>query len=301
MPTTNDQMLQGPLEVVYEAGARLAESPVWDDRTNCLYWVDIEAGRVCCLDPASRKSRTVEIGQRVGAVALRQNGGLIAAMEQGIYYLDFDSGKTHWLADPESHLPDNRFNDAKCDPCGRLWAGTMGMNRPRQPVAALYMLAPGQPIKRQLDQVSVSNGMAWSADSRIFYYIDTQLERVDAFDFNRMTGSITNRRTVIRIAEGEGRPDGMTIDNEGMLWVAHWGGWQVGRYDPQTGEKLFSVELPVARVSSCAFGGPNLDWLYITTARDGLSEAEAKEQPLAGSIFRIKTNQKGRPADRYAG
>ena len=295
------RVLAGQIEVVLDAHALVAESPVWDEGRQRLFWVDIESGRVHCLNPESRTDKFIELGQRVGAVALRLDGGLIAAMQDGIHYLDFEEGETEFLCDPERHLPNNRFNDGKCDPRGRFWAGTMGMSKPRLPVAALYVLDNKRSIRQVLNGVSVSNGMAWTKDNKTFYYIDTQCETVDAFDFAPDSGDITNRRTVIRIAEGEGRPDGMTIDRDGMLWVAHWGGWQVGRYDPNTGCKLASVKVPAERVSSCTFGGADLDWLYITTAGEALSEEERTIQPHAGAIFRIRTTAKGYPSDRFAG
>lgn len=293
--------LAGSLEIVLNAKALVAESPVWDDLRQCLYWVDVERGQVHCLNPENGDDRFIDVGRRVGAVALRSDGGLVAALQDGLAWLDFDSGEIRLIGDPESHLVNNRFNDGKCDPKGRFWAGTMGMSRPRQPVGALYVLDIDRRIRQVIDQVSVSNGLAWAADQKTFYYIDTQRETVEAFDFEPGNGSLSNRRTIIVIAEGEGRPDGMTIDREGMLWVAHWGGWQIGRYDPATGRKLASVRVPVERVSSCTFGGPGLDWLYITTASEGLSGEEAAGQPLAGAIFRIRTAVCGRPADRYAG
>ncbi len=153
---------------------------------------------------------------------------------------------------------------------------------------SLYVLDSDLKCSQKIKGVTISNGLAWSADRKTFYYTDTPTLEVAAFDYDDYTGAISNRRTIIRIEEKEGYPDGMTIDNEGMLWIAHWNGWQVTRWNPATGTKLLSIKLPVAKVTSCTFGGENFDDLYITSAKVDLTEAELKEQPFAGSLFVIR-------------
>lgn len=291
----------GALELALGARASLAETPVWDDRSQVLYWVDIEGCRIHCFDPAAGTDRHIEFGQRVGSVALREGGGLVAALQHGFYLVDPDRGSARPIADPESDLPDNRFNDGKCDPAGRFWAGTMGMAKPRQAVGSLYSLDAGHEVRRMLTGVKTSNGLAWSLDHKTLYYIDTACQSVDAFDYDLSAGTISHRRPVIQIPADQGRPDGMTIDRAGMLWVAHWAGWQIARYDPATGEQLAVIRVPAEKVSCCTFGGPDLDWLYITTAREGLSDAQLLGQPEAGGIFRVQVSIGGLPADRFVG
>ena len=291
----------GPLELVLDARAALAETPVWDDLTQTLYWVDIEG---CCIhryDPADGSDQSFLMDQRVGSIALRQAGGLVAAMQNGFYLIDLEKGSVHPIADPERDLTNNRFNDGKCDPAGRFWAGTMGLSKPRQPVGALYSLFADHQVHRMLSGVRTSNGLAWSLDQRTLYYIDTPCQTVDALDYDLETGEIANRRPVIHIPADQGRPDGMTIDRAGMLWVAHWSGWQIARYNPHTGDQLAVIRVPVENVSCCTFGGADLDWLYITTAREGQSEAALEKQPLAGGIFRVQVSIAGLPAARFAG
>jgi sugar lactone lactonase YvrE len=203
------------------------------------------------------------------------------------------------IANPEGHLPNNRFNDGKCDPAGRFWAGTMSINEEPN-TGNVYMLGVDLSFEKKISGVSISNGMAWSADQRTFYYIDTPSFEVAAYSYDKTTGNISNKTTIMKILKEEGNPDGMTIDNEGMLWIAHWDGWQITRRDPQTGEKLLQISLPVSRVTSCCFGGENFADLYITSAREGLSDEDLQKQPLAGSLFVIRNcGYKGIPGFEF--
>jgi sugar lactone lactonase YvrE len=204
------------------------------------------------------------------------------------------------LAEVEAHLPENRFNDGKCDPAGRYWAGTMSLtDQPSK--GALYQLEADHTVKRLIPDVSISNGLAWTSDGGTMYFADTPTRQIAAFDYDLVTGDVNNRRTVVHIPEDQGFPDGMTIDSEGMIWVAHWDGWQVSRWNPNTGEQLCAIPVPASQVTSCTFGGPDLDQLFITTARVGLDEEELSKQPLAGGVFRAMPGVKGVPANRYRG
>ena len=194
------------------------------------------------------------------------------------------------------HLPGNRFNDGKCDPAGRFWAGTMSISN--MPCAgSLYVLEKDGTVKTKITGVTCSNGMAWSPDDKTLYYIDTPTRQVVAYKYDTKNGDITDGRVAISIPEEKGSPDGMTIDTEGMLWIALWDGWKVIRYNPYTSEQLYEVTLPVSRVTSCVFGGDDMDDLYITSAREGLSDSDLKEQPLAGSLFVIRKS--GFEADAF--
>lgn len=289
-------------ELVLDAQAQLGEGAIWNQALQRLHWIDIEAHRVFTFDPATGDNRARDVGQRVGTVVPRRSGGLMLALHEGFAALDLDTGRLRLLPRPPEHDPAvARFNDGKCDPAGRFWAGTMVLRKGPNPSGKLYRLDADGSMHVMLRGVGTSNGIAWSLDRRTLYYIDTPLLRVDAFDYDDATGAIANRRTVITIPPGIGRPDGSTLDAEGMLWIAMWEGWGVTRWDPQTGRMLQSIPLPVVRVTSCAFGGPGLDTLYLTSARRGLTPAQLAAQPLAGGLFQVKPGVRGLPATAYAG
>ncbi len=287
-------------ELVVDARAQLGEGPCWQARTGRLMWVDIEGGKLHVHDPEGEPDAVYEVGMRVGAAVPRIAGGLLLATEQGFQAFDLDARRLELVADPESHLPDNRFNDGKCDPRGRFWAGTMSMTRqPR--TASLYVLEPGGSVRRVLEGVTTSNGLDWTEDGKTMYYIDTPTLQVAAFDYDEEQGTIAGRRVVVQFPDGIGRPDGMTLDREGMLWVAHWSGGRVSRWDPAGGRMLAEVKLPATNVTSCAFGGPDLDRLYITTARHRLDEETLAREPHAGGLFAIEPGVAGRPSYEFAG
>jgi len=275
------------IDAVCEQKSLLAEGPLWDVKRKAICWIDILNGRFHEYSSLNQSHKAIELGQMIGSFAFCTDGNLIAALQNGFVFVDRETGKQIPIADPEKHLPNSRFNDGKCDPAGRFWAGTMSLSEDTG-AGSLYVLDSDLKCSRKIKGVTISNGMAWSADRKTFYYSDTPTLAITAFDYDELSGEISNRRTIITIAEKEGYPDGMTIDNEGMLWIAHWNGWQVTRWNPNTGIKLLSIKLPVAKVTSCTFGGENFDDLYITSAKVDLTEQELKVQPLAGSLFVIK-------------
>lgn len=287
-------------ELVWDGRMTLGEGPVWDARSGTLIFVDIAGKRVHFLEPSLQTHRFVQLEQMVGAAVPRQSGGLVLALEQGFYTLDPVTGTLEQLADPEPGRADIRFNDGKCDAAGRFFAGTMDREE-LSPKGVLYALEPDGTIRKALEGVTTSNGLDWSPDGRTMYYIDSPTRRVFAFDYDPASGELGNRRTIVIIPDGGGFPDGMTVDKEGMLWVAQWDGWQVSRWDPLTGEQIGSVPVPAARVTSVAFGGPELGELYITTARIGLTGEQLGKQPAAGGVFRCRPGVQGKPAFFYGG
>jgi sugar lactone lactonase YvrE len=287
-------------EVLIDIRAVLGEGPSWDEKESVLYFTDILEKRVYKFSPADGSLNRYAFPQYVGAVVPRQSGGLAVAAQDGIYAYDPDSGSLKPIGLPENPDPDLRFNDGKCDPMGRFWAGTTSLSD-RAGASFLYRLNAEGRLDVMLEGVSISNGLCWNRDGTVMYYIDTPTRTVSAFDFEMETGSIRNRRTAIEIPESEGAPDGMTIDEEGKLWIAHWGGFQVARWDPATGRKLASVRLPVPLVTSCVFGGSERNELFITTARIGLSEDELRAHPLSGAVFRVAAGVKGAETHRYLG
>jgi sugar lactone lactonase YvrE len=275
------------IDVVVKHRCTLAEGPVWDARRRAICWIDIVNGELHEYQPAERKHRKIQVHDMIGCIALCKSGDFIAALQKGFAFINRISGSVKMIADPEAHLPSNRFNDGKCDPAGRFWAGTMSLSEEAK-AGSLYVVEKDLSLSKKVEGATIPNGLAWSLDHQIMYYIDTPTCEVAAFDFNKSTGSISNKRIVIQIPEQEGYPDGMTIDSEGMLWIAHWDGWQVTRWNPDTGEKLSSISLPVAQVTSCTFGGDQLQDLYITSAKAGLAEEQLQQQPLAGALFVVR-------------
>lgn len=288
-------------DLVLDLRAHLAEGPVWDSSMRRLHVVDITAGHIHMWDPESNDRRTLNAEMMVGCVVPRTGGGLVAALANGIWSIDAATGQRALVTAPPEHDATRcRFNDGKCDPQGRLWAGTMGLKaEPR--AGALYCFPGGAESRHVVGDVTISNGLAWAPDGRTMYYIDSPTRRVDAFDFDSDTGGIRNRRTVVELPAGPDLPDGCTIDTDGMLWIAHWGGSKVTRWDPQRGAHLETIEVPAPHVSSCTFGGADLGTLYITTARQGLDAEARRASPHSGGIFACRPGTHGRPADVFRG
>lgn len=285
--------------LVLDIRTELGEGPLWDDRRQRLLFVDIMRGHVHEFDPVSGLDRVVEFPWPVGAVALHESGEWLLAAANGFYQADPATGVTTLVAAVEADLPGNRMNDGYVDARGRFWAGTMGMHRVRN-AGTLYRLDPDWAVYPMVTPVSTSNGIDWSPDNRIAYYIDTPTGRVDQFDFDLSTGTPTNRRPFVEIPSAEGSPDGLIVDAEGFVWVCLWKGAAVRRYAPD-GRLDMVIPMPAAQTTKCAFGGANLDDLFITTAWTGLTDAERAAQPLAGGVFRCRPGVKGRPPNRFAG
>jgi len=282
----------GSPEAVLAHTCLLGEGPVWDAARKTVCWVDILKGKVHEFSTPDQHHRTIDVNDLVGSIALCSNGQYIAALKSGLAFVNRDNGHIRMLHHPEVHLPGNRFNDGKCDPAGRFWVGTMALSEAAG-AGSLYMIDKDLAHTKKIGDVTISNGMAWTSDRQTFYYIDTPTREVVAYRYHLQTGEITDRRVIIKIPERDGFPDGMTIDQEGMLWIAHWDGWQVTRWNPVTGEKLSHIAMPVARVTSVTFGGDDLQDLYITSAKVGLSEKQLEAQPLAGVLFRVKNCAQG--------
>jgi sugar lactone lactonase YvrE len=284
------------MQVLTHHSCLLAEGPVWDAARERLLWVDILLGEIHSYYTDTREHRIFKAGQTVGSFALRASAGLVASFQNGFAHVDLETESIQWLTDPEADKPDNRFNDGKCDPAGRFWAGTMSVSG-KKSAGSLYALEASGEAVLKIPGVSVSNGLAWSPGHTRFYFIDSPTNQVASYDYDIETGNLSNQKIAVTIPPEMGKPDGMTIDTEGMLWVALWNGWSVTRWNPYTGELLEQIKLPVAQVTSCTFGGKELEDLYITTAKVGLSNEELEKQPLAGSVFVVNNMRvKGLPA-----
>ncbi len=293
-------------QLLLDAQATLGEGPIWDTREQVLWWIDINEHRLHRYDPqaaadSESRCRTYDLGQRVGTVVPRTSGGLMLAVEHGFAAYDPLTRQLDVLADPEAHLPGNRFNDGKCDPAGRFWAGTLQSVEEDMQAGTLYCMYPDGRVEPRVTKVGISNGIVWSSDKTTMYFIDSPTRRVDAFDYDDATGEIANRRTAVALPEGIGYPDGMAIDAEDKLWVALWAGWGVARFDPATGELLEKIDVGASQVTACALGGPELTDMYITTARRDLTGDLLDDQPHAGGLFHARVSVPGVPSTAFAG
>ena len=278
--------------------ADLGEGPNWDPVDNVLRFVDITKRLVYRHDPSTGTTTSTVVPQEVGAVVPRRGGGLVAAVRDGIATVDEASGAFSMLATVEGDNPGSRMNDAKCDSRGRLWAGTMASDAAPN-AGSLYRYGPDGDLVRVLEGVTISNGLGWSPDDRTMYYVDS-MAGIDAFEFDAPTGAVRLRQHLVSTEPEVGLPDGITIDADGCIWVAIWGGGVVRRYTP-SGELERELPLPVSRVTSVAFGGENYTDLYVTTARVGLSHEQLAQEPLAGSCFVCTPGVKGVPSHLFDG
>jgi sugar lactone lactonase YvrE len=292
-PTTDVSARQ-----IINSQCKLGEGPLWDHRSNLLCFVDINGETYLRFDVGSGDNpQRLPVNQKVGCSALHPDGGYLLGLADGFWIFDPAHDKLEkWIA-PEGHDPAKRFNDGKVDPAGRFWAGTMGGN---DKSGKLYCLHPDGRLEEKLSGVAISNGLAWSSDHKRFYYIDTPTRRVDVFDYDIDTGSISNRRPAIELPEGVGYPDGMTIAKDDTLWVAMWEGHGVLHCDPVGGKIIEKLEIPTERVTCPTFGGMDLDELFVTTA-GGPGEPDASADDPAGNVFSVKLPVGGEKAVVFGG
>ena len=296
-------------EIIDEAQATLGEGPAWDAKTGTLYWLDILEKRVYFHRPD--EAGFIQLDEMPGCLAPCKDGKLIVALSKvegpdternrfasllPATAISSPQGKQTVLVSL-TEPANNRFNDGKCDSAGRFLAGTMDMDE-KTASGSLYSF-DGLQVTRLLDAIRISNGLAWSPDHKTFYYIDTPTREVKAFDYELATGQIENPHVVIRVPEALGWPDGMTSDMDGNLWIAMWGGASVTRWNPRSGSLLESLPLPAKNVTSCVFGGKNLNELYITSARMGLDRADLTAYRQSGSLMRVKTRVQGSPTFEF--
>jgi sugar lactone lactonase YvrE len=286
-------------DIVADVHATLAEGPVWDERRQSLLWVDILPGRIHRLNPATGGDEVFVAGKPVGSIALRRDGGLVVAIEDGFALFNEKRRRLEQVAVIDHPGPRARFNDGKCDPSGRFLAGTMAYDQ-SPGTGRLYRLDPDRSVKMVLGGVTISNGLAWTSDGTTMYYVDSPTHGIDAFDYDPANGTLANRRRVVSIPSAAGMPDGMAIDADGCLWVALYGGAAVHRYTPD-GRLDTTISFPVTNVTCPAFGGPELAALYVTSARVGLDDNQLAEQPHAGAIFAVDVTTCGLPAHTFAG
>jgi sugar lactone lactonase YvrE len=293
-----------PPELLVDARATLGEGPLWDADRGLLWWVDILAGAVHAFDPATGHDEAIEIGQAVGAVALRQGGDLLVLGQDAILALNPQTRSLRPVMAFDRENPPRRTNDGKPDPAGRLWLGRMTFDHAAG-MGSLRRLGPDLALEAVLTGLTIPNGLAWSPDGKTMYFTDSISREVTAYDFDAEAGEISAGRSFLRIGPAVGLPDaavadGLTVDAEGHVWVAVWNGGCVIRVSP-AGAITARFDLPVTQVSSATFGGPDLSELYVTSAREDFTEADAAREPIAGGLFRLRPGVRGLPPHRFAG
>ncbi|MBD2610684.1 MAG: SMP-30/gluconolactonase/LRE family protein [Nostoc sp. ZfuVER08] len=286
-------VLQYPLHNILEARSRLGEGPIWDSTKKLLYWIDIFNHRVHQFDPVTGENRFFDVGDVPGAIAIAGQDKLTMALRHHLAFLNIKTGEVTPILEVEKNLPNNRLNDGKCDAQGRFWFGSMSTIE--KPEASLYRYDIDGSLHVMETGLTISNGLGWSPDEKIFYLTDSPQQKIYAYDFNSVTGNISNRRIFVDLTQESFYPDGLTIDSQGNIWSAMWNGWCVICFNPQ-GEERLRIKLPVPLVTSCTFGGENLQTLYITTASVGLSQAEIDKSFYSGDLFAVETDVTGLPS-----
>jgi sugar lactone lactonase YvrE len=286
--------------LLYNAACILGESPLWDSDRNSFFWADIEGKSFYEYNRSTRKVKSWQLNDRVSLLTACTKDGLLLALQGGLAKFDLETGNLSRLSPVENELPGNRTNDGACDSKGRLWIGTMDVLC-KENAGSLYCIDNSLVVSKKISNLTISNGITWSLDDKSLYHIDSPTYCVQSYLFDAETGNISGGETVIHVPEELGMPDGMTIDEEGMLWIAHWGGFGVYRWNPRNGRLLDKITVPVPNVTSCAFGGEQLDELFITTAREHLSEEELKKYPGSGSVFMAIPGVKGIAANKFTG
>lgn len=285
------------IEHLVSSQNQLGEGPIWDAKSARLLWVDITRGAIHSFIPETGVHSVESLGISIGCLALRKDGGLILATQDGFAFWDSGSPRVTPFLDPEPDRPDARFNDGAVDPSGRFWAGTM---TPEGANNTLYRLDPDLSLQVMESGVMISNGIGWSPDRSTMYFTDSPRRTIYAYDYDDATGHIDRRRRFVHSPDEQGVPDGLCVDHEGCVWSAQWDGWKIIRYDPG-GSPMLEVEMPVQRPTSCAFGGSDLNLLYITSARIDLSERDLGQQPFAGDVFFIETETHGLQENQFLG
>ena len=274
----------------------LGEGPLWDDEGQALWWVDIRQPAVRCYDWRRQTTKTYPMSEMVGSLALRRDGTLILALKSALVYWNPENGLIDKVAAPESDRPNQRFNDGKCDRRGRFFAGTMN-DAARSPDGTLYRFDGSSCVPVQ-NGITIPNSLAWSADGRTMYFADSWTREIGAFVYDLDRGEIGARRVFAKI-DAPAIPDGATVDAQGYLWCALYDGWKLARFTPE-GRLERTIDLPMQRPTSCQFGGPNLDVLFVTSATQKLSAEELSKQPFAGSLIALDVGVTGLPEPRFA-
>ncbi len=280
-------------ELVLDLHMQLGEGPLWDFNRNLLFFVDIKGKHIHRYDPQNQQHRSYQMDQMPTALAVLEDKNLLVALEDRLVRFVPETGEVTEILKPGIDHHKVRTNDGAAGPDGRYYIGTMDWDE-QNPIAVLYRIEADGRVAALLQHQTIANGITWSANHQTMYYIDSPTHRVQAFDFDMAQGTISQARALVTVAKDQGVPDGMTIDMEGHLWVAHNGAGYVARYHHQTGEMLAQVHVPTTQVSSCAFGGPDYRTLYLTTGYNSLNEKQQEKYPHSGGLFAINLSEQGR-------
>jgi len=287
------------IEKVSSIRSELGEGPCWDEIEKTIYWVDIIKKNIHSYNFEKNIENTISLKKYVGSIGLRKTGGLIAAIEDGFYFINEKSENIKLIKNVSGNI-NKRFNDGKVDALGNFWAGSVSLDE-KQPIGRMYCLKSNLEMIELFNSITISNGIAWSLDNKKMYYIDTPTMSVDVFDFDIENSNLSHRRTLLKIPREIGYPDGMTIDIDDKLWIAHWGGYQVCRWDPDTKKILERIKIPAKRVSCCSFGGNDLSDLFITTAKSGFTEnINETNDKDSGFLYKIPTKTIGLKSFRFS-
>jgi len=261
-------------------------------------WVDIEGRMLYEYEWKDKKINQWNVGHRVSLIIEESIDTVVLALQGGVAMFNLQTGTLNWLLDLEKEILNNRTNDGACDAHGRLWVGTMELNC-KEGLGSLYCIDEALKVQKKLENLSVSNGIAWSLNNDRMYHIDTPTGVVSSYIFDVSTGEIKFEKKAIAVPAEMGLPDGMCMDEEGMLWIAHWDGFGVYRWNPHNGALLDKIDVPVPQVTACAFGGENLDHLFITTARQDLPQEQSEKHPESGNVFIAKPGIKGIARNKF--
>ena len=288
------------VECVVDCQNTLGEGPAWSVDEQKLYWVDIEKSELQRYDPASKDTEVWKTPERVGSFAFREQGGLLVAFESGLDFWDFKSGQTQRIQNFESDLATTRTNDGRCDRQGRFIVGGMNEADNGDPISNVYRLDSDLNLYQIISNVTCANSTCFSPDGTIMYFADTPTGQIWAYDYNADSGAVANRRVFADFSDQPGMPDGSIVDAEGFLWNAQWNGYRVVRYRPD-GSVDRIVDMPVMNPTCVAFGGKDLDVLYVTTARYLMTPEQIEAEPLSGGLFAVKVDVKGLSEPKFCG
>ncbi|NBC66748.1 MAG: SMP-30/gluconolactonase/LRE family protein [Bacteroidetes bacterium] len=284
----------------FQTAAHLGEGPVWDEINQKLWWVDILGCTLNCYDPESKKNKSFDAGEHIGAAVLRKEGGLVLALQSGLAFFDETSETITPVKNNFTIGDGTRSNDGKCDPAGRFWLGTLDYDL-EEGSGNLFCVNSDLKVEKKLDQLTIPNGMAWNSKNDRFYFIDTIARKLYSYHYEIDIGEISDRSIIYEFTDDLGYPDGMTIDSNDKLWIALYAGSKVIQINPKNGDIEFEVRLPVPKPTSCTFGGEDFKTLFITTCREHMDESEIEMAPLSGSLFSVDLPFSGRPVDRFDG
>lgn len=284
------------LEYLKEISSTLGEGPTYNEEENTLYWTDIKEHKIHAYSLDTKKVKSYQFTKEIGSFVFTNENKILATSNDGFEYLDLEIEKMNALLDPEDHLPNNRFNDGKCDAYGRYFAGTMDNNE-EEVTGSLYCY-DGKNIEKKESDLSISNGLGWNMDSSKFYLTDTIRRIIYVYDYDLKTSTMSNKKIFAKIKDEDGYPDGLCVDSQNHIWSAHYMGWKITRYAPD-GNIERIIDLPVPNITCCAFGEKDFKTLFITTAKKGMSKKELKDAPLSGHVFTLKTDIVGQKPNKF--